>query len=202
MDTVRYDDGEPERDVYTDEPVFDLGDMSEDTDGDETVAPASGLRSAALEQLATLFTPAALSLAGVIVAVLAALGPLFGTTALLNYGFVERATSGWAVWPVAVSGAVAVALGLAAWRLALATRAEVPRTAGASVLLGALLLVAALVLWTRPEPGNQPVGGAAANSSSKMFTSLEAPHEVLVASLQNFAGTPPGWRDAVGLGGR
>jgi hypothetical protein len=176
MNAVRDDDHEPERDTYTDEPVFDLGDISDDPDPrDERIVMARDIRSPLLEQLSTLFTPAALSLAGLIVAVLAALGPLFGTTALLSSPFgAEPPTGGWAIWPVAVSGAIAAGLGLVAWRLAQATQTEVPRTAGTSVVLGALLLVAALVLWTRPEPEAQTNEGAAASNTRTILASVIA----------------------------
>jgi hypothetical protein len=176
MEPRRGDDPEPERETYSNEPVFDLGDVSEDqAPGGNGTAATRALRSPALEQLSTLFPPGALSLAGVIVAVLAALGPLFGTAALLNYGFVgERPSGGWVIGPVAVSGAIAVGLGLAAWRLALASQTDVPRTAGTSVVLGALLLIAALVLWTRPEPGQQAIAATATATPGAIFTAVAA----------------------------
>lgn len=152
MDILRQGEDEPERDSYTDEPVFDLGDVSERNDEEsaaEIAADVDRQLSPAARQLLTLFNPAALSLSGVIVAVLAAVTPSFGVWSLVTFGPFSQGppSKGWLLGPVIAQGAIALLLGLSAWRLALLTRTDVPRTAGAAVLLGALLLVATAVLW-------------------------------------------------------
>jgi hypothetical protein len=151
MDILRPGENEPDRDSYTDEPVFDLGDVSERNEEEseaDVEADVDRQLSPAARQLLTLFNPAALSLSGVIVAVLAAVTPTFGVWSLVGGPFNQGPPSkGWLLGPVIAQGAIALLLGLSAWRLALMTRTEVPRTAGAAVLLGAMLLVAATVLW-------------------------------------------------------
>jgi hypothetical protein len=152
MDILRQDENEPDRDRYTDEPVFDLGDVSEPTEEEGQAHDETDLErqlSPAVQQLLTLFNPAALSLSGVIVAVLAAVTPSFSVWSLMTFGPFDQGqpSKGWLLGPVIAQGAIAVLLGLSSWRLALMTRAEVPRTAGAAVLLGVMLLVAAIVVW-------------------------------------------------------
>jgi hypothetical protein len=153
MDILRQGDDEPARDVYSDEPVFDLGDMSR-RQADETEAEAAAeeiQRSApASDQLIALFNPQALAIAGVIIAVLTAVTPTFGVWSLVNLGVFDQGppSRGWTIGPVLAQGAVAVGLGLSSWRLALRTGTEVPRMSGTAVLLGALLLVTGAVLWT------------------------------------------------------
>jgi len=152
MDILRQGDNEPARDAYSDEPVFDLGDISQQ--GDETEAEAAAekiQRSApASDQLIALFNPQALAIAGVIIAVLTAVTPTFGVWSLVNLGVFDQGppSRGWTIGPVLAQGAVAVGLGLSSWRLALRTGTEVPRMSGTAVLLGALLLVTGAVLWT------------------------------------------------------
>jgi hypothetical protein len=152
MDILRQGDDEPARDAYSDEPVFDLGDISQQ--GDETEAEAAAeeiQRSApASDQLIALFNPQALAIAGVIIAVLTAVTPTFGVWSLVNLGVFDQGppSRGWTIGPVLAQGAVAVGLGLSSWRLALRTGTEVPRMSGTAVLLGALLLVTGAVLWT------------------------------------------------------
>ena len=152
MDILRQGDNEPARDAYSDEPVFDLGDISQQ--GDETEAEAAAekiQRSApASDQLIALFNPQALAIAGVIIAVLTAVTPTFGVWSLVNLGVFDQGppSRGWTLGPVLAQGAVAVGLGLSSWRLALRTGTEVPRMSGTAVLLGALLLVTGAVLWT------------------------------------------------------
>jgi hypothetical protein len=153
MDILRQGDDEPARDAYSDEPVFDLGDMSRGQ-ADETEAEAAAeeiQRSApASDQLIALFNPQALAIAGVIIAVLTAVTPTFGVWSLVNLGVFDQGppSRGWTLGPVLAQGAVAVGLGLSSWRLALRTGTEVPRMSGTAVLLGALLLVTGAVLWT------------------------------------------------------
>lgn len=159
MDILRQDENEPDRDRYTDEPVFDLGDVSELTEEEGEAAVQADVErqlSPAAQQLLTLFSPAALSLSGVIVAVLAAVTQPFSVWSLMTFGPLNQGqpSKGWLLGPVIAQGAIAVLLGLSSWRLALMTRAEVPRTAGAAVLLGVLLLVAATVLWMQ-SPASQ-----------------------------------------------
>jgi hypothetical protein len=152
MDILGQGDDEPARDAYSDEPVFDLGDISQQ--GDETEAEAAAeeiQRSApASDQLIALFNPQALAIAGVIIAVLTAVTPTFGVWSLVNLGVFDQGppSRGWTIGPVLAQGAVAVGLGLSSWRLALRTGTEVPRMSGTAVLLGALLLVTGAVLWT------------------------------------------------------
>ena len=154
MDILRQGDDEPARDAYSDEPVFDLGDMSRPQADEAEAAPAADdvtQRSAPTsDQLIALFNPPALAIAGVIIAVLTALTPTFGVWSLVNFGtFGQGAPSkGWTLGPVLAQGALAIGLGLASWRLALRTGTDIPRMSGTAVLLGALLLVAGGVLWT------------------------------------------------------
>src|SRR5262245_27100210 len=153
MDILRQGDDEPARDAYSDEPVFDLGDMSRpQAEGAEAEPEAETIHRSAptSDQLIALFSPPALAIAGVIVAVLTALTPTFGVWSLVNFGAFDRGTpsKGWTLGPVLAQGALAIGLGLSSWRLALRTRTEVPRMSGTAVLLGALLLVAGGVLWT------------------------------------------------------
>jgi hypothetical protein len=153
MDILRQGDDEPARDAYSDEPVFDLGDMSRrQADETETEAAAEEIqRSApASDQLIALFNPQALAIAGVIIAALTAVTPTFGVWSLVNLGVFDQGppSRGWTLGPVLAQGAVAVGLGLSSWRLALRTGTEVPRMSGTAVLLGALLLVTGAVLWT------------------------------------------------------
>jgi hypothetical protein len=152
MDILRQGDDEPARDAYSDEPVFDLGEMSSPhADEAEAEAQAEAIQRSAptSDQLIALFNPPALALAGVIVAVLTAITPTFGVWSLINLGFGQGTPSkGWTLGPVLGQAAVAVGLGLSSWRLALRTGTEVPRMSGTAVLLGALLLVAGAVLWT------------------------------------------------------
>ena len=152
MDILRQGDDEPARDSYSDEPVFDLGDMSqpaEETDA-EKEAETTHQSSPATDQLIALFNPPGLAIAGVIVAVLTAVTPTLGVWSLLNFGVFEQGppSKGWTLGPVLAQAAIAIGLGLSSWRLALRTGTEVPRMSGTAVLLGALLLVAGSVLWT------------------------------------------------------
>ena len=156
MDILRQGDDEPARDAYSDEPVFDLGDMSRpqaDEAGEaeaEAQAEVSQQSPPTSDQLIALFNPPALAIAGVIVAVLTAITPTFGVWSLVNLNAFGQGppSKGWTLGPVLGQAAVAVALGLSSWRLALRTGTEVPRLSGTAVLLGALLLVAGAVLWT------------------------------------------------------
>ena len=152
MDILRQGDDEPARDAYSDEPVFDLGDMSRLADETEAEAPAEEIQRSAStsDQLIALFSPAALAITGVIIAVLTAVTPTFGVWSLVNVGAFDQGppSKGWTLGPVFAQGAVAVGLGLSSWRLALRTGTEVPRLSGTAVLLGALLIVAGAVLWT------------------------------------------------------
>jgi hypothetical protein len=153
MDILRQGDDEPARDAYSDEPVFDLGDMSR-RQADETEAEAAAEEiqqsAPASDQLIALFNPQALAITGVIIAVLTAVTPTFGVWSLANLGAFDQGppSKGWTLGPVLAQGAVAVGLGLSSWRLALRTGTEVPRMSGTAVLLGALLLVTGAVLWT------------------------------------------------------
>jgi hypothetical protein len=153
MDILRQGDDEPARDAYSDEPVFDLGDMSRrQADETEAEAAAEEIQPSAptSDQLIALFNPSALAIAGVIIAVLTAVTPTFGVWSLANLGAFDQGppSKGWTLGPVLAQGALAVGLGLSSWRLALRTGSEVPRMSGTAVLLGALLLVAGAMLWT------------------------------------------------------
>jgi hypothetical protein len=152
MDILRQGDDEPARDAYSDEPVFDLGDMSQPADESEAEAQAEAIPQSAStsDQLIALFNPPALAIAGVIVAVLTAVTPTFGIWSLVNLGAFGPGSQskGWTLGPVLIQAAIAVGLGLSSWRLALRTGTEVPRLSGTAVLLGALLLIAGAVLWT------------------------------------------------------
>src|SRR5262245_37264918 len=153
MDVWRQGDDEPARDVYSDEPVFDLGDMSrsptDETEAEPQAEPSQQSPPTS-DQLIALFNPPALAIAGVIVAVLTAITPTFGIWSLLNLNAFGQGppSKGWTLGPVLGQAAVAVGLGLSSWRLALRTGTDVPRLSGTAVLLGALLLVAGAVLWT------------------------------------------------------
>jgi|SRR5262245_31089386 len=151
MDILRQGDDEPARDAYSDEPVYDLGDMSgPQADEAEPEGEATQRSAPTSDQLIALFNPPALAIAGVIVAVLTALTPTFGVWSLVNFGAFDQGqpSKGWTLGPVLAQGALAIGLGLSSWRLALRTGTDVPRMSGTAVLLGALLLVAAGVLWT------------------------------------------------------
>jgi hypothetical protein len=153
MDILRQGDDEPARDAYSDEPVFDLGDMSgsptDETEAEPQAEPSQQSPPTS-DQLIALFNPPALAIAGVIVAVLTAITPTFGIWSLLNLNAFGQGppSKGWTLGPVLGQAAIAIGLGLSSWRLALRSGTEVPRLSGTAVLLGALLLVAGAVLWT------------------------------------------------------
>jgi hypothetical protein len=153
MDILRQGDDEPARDAYSDEPVFDLGDMSRPPADEAEAEPQAETSQQSLptsDQLIALFNPPALAIAGVIVAVLTAITPTFGIWSLLNLNAFGQGppSKGWTLGPVLGQAAIAIGLGLSSWRLALRSGTEVPRLSGTAVLLGALLLVAGAVLWT------------------------------------------------------
>ncbi len=128
------------------EHVFELGE--EPVAEDEPAGPTDR-RS---WQVDTLFTPEALAMTGVILAVLAFVSPFFSLY-YTEYGqFGVPLTDAWALGPHAAQGLAAFALGLAAWQRALATTRQVPRLAGVAVLLGLAVLAITGVLWWHDTP--------------------------------------------------
>lgn len=128
------------------EHVFELG---EEPEADDEPAGPEGRRS---WQLDTLFTPDAMAITGVVLAVLAFASPFFSLY-YNEYGqFGGPPTDAWALGPHAAQGLVSAALGVAAWRLGTATGRGVPRLAGVAVMLGLTVLAISGVLWWHDAP--------------------------------------------------